>query len=128
MNDFVSIIIPAFNAEKTIKKSVQSCLNQSHSNIEVIIVDDGSTDGTYAAASSIGDSRIRYLKLQQNGGVCKARNFGIEFARGDFITFLDADDELLPWAIKYLLSEIQDKDISVGFYELCDSFGNVHIP
>jgi glycosyltransferase involved in cell wall biosynthesis len=90
----VSVIIPAYNAEAFIFDTVNSVLNQTYQNREVIVVDDGSTDGTMAALEPFGN-RIR-VQQQPNGGVATARNMGVSLARGEWIAFLDADDLWLP--------------------------------
>jgi len=88
---FFSVIIPSFNRRAMLKIAVASVLNQSFSDFEVIVVDDGSTDGTRSCVESIGDPRIIYL-YQHNRGVSGARNRGIALARGQYIAFLDSDD------------------------------------
>jgi len=90
MNKQVSVIIPAYNCAKYIRACLNSALNQTYTNLEVIVIDDGSTDDTKEAAVSFGD-RIRYA-YQPNRGVSAARNQGIKMAQGDYIAFLDADD------------------------------------
>lgn len=90
----VSVIIPAYNAEPFIADTVQSALDQTHENLEIIVVDDGSTDLTVACLEPFGD-RIR-VHRQANGGVARARNAGIGIATGSWIAFLDADDLWLP--------------------------------
>ncbi|MBQ9657915.1 MAG: glycosyltransferase family 2 protein [Clostridia bacterium] len=87
-----SIIIPTFNREKSIYKSVSSILNQTINDIEVIVVDDGSTDNTYEVISNIHDDRIVYIKTNHLGA-CNARNVGINLAKGEYIAFNDSDDE-----------------------------------
>lgn len=95
MSELVSVIIPAFNAEKTIARAVDSVLAQDDvAAIEVIVVNDGSIDGTKTFCEAYGE-RIRYIE-QENRGVSAARNRGIAAASGEFIGFLDADDELTP--------------------------------
>lgn len=89
----VSVVIPSFNCGQYIRRSVDSVRRQTYSNLEIIIVDDGSTDGTQDIVQGIDDSRLRYIQ-QQNGGVAKARNTGILAATGEFIAYVDADDEL----------------------------------
>lgn len=96
----VSVIIPAYNYEAYVRLAIQSVIAQSYRNIEIIVVDDGSTDGTSDAVRSFG-SRVRYF-LKDNGGLSVARNFGIDKAKGDFFLFLDADDELEPTAIELM--------------------------
>jgi glycosyltransferase involved in cell wall biosynthesis len=87
----VSVVIPAFNAERTIEQAVRSALGQSHDNLEVIVVDDGSTDGTPRLLETIDDPRLTVLG-QTNAGPAAARNAGIARATGAFVAFLDADD------------------------------------
>lgn len=88
----ISVIIPTYNRDKTILKSINSVLNQTYSDIEVIVVDDGSTDNTKKTVNSIKDKRLKYI-YQKNQGACVARNRGIEEARGEYIAFHDSDDE-----------------------------------
>ena len=88
----VSVIMPVYNRVNTIKRAVDSVLSQTYSNIELIIVDDGSTDNTLSIIQSYADDRIRILS-QEHGGANKARNYGIVNAKGDYIAFQDSDDE-----------------------------------
>lgn len=90
----VSIVLPTFNRLDVIGRAVASVLKQSHQNWELIVVDDGSTDGTRARIESL-DPRIRYIE-QSNQGVYVARNTGLSAARGRLVTFMDSDDEWLP--------------------------------
>lgn len=98
----VSVIIPAYNAAAFIADTVRSALDQSYRDLEVIVVDDGSTDGTLAALDGLG-GRIR-VHQQANGGVARARNTGVAMARGTWIAFLDADDLWLPHKLEQQLS------------------------
>lgn len=93
-SDLVSVVMPAYNAESTIRQSMQSALAQSHAQIELIVVDDRSTDSTRSIVTAIaaGDARVVPIMLDVNGGVAAARNAGIEAARGGYIAFLDSDD------------------------------------
>lgn len=88
-----TVVIPAYNAEPFLERTLRSALRQTHSNLEVIVVDDGSTDETRAIAETIAitDDRVRIISVP-NGGVAKARNIGIDEAKGEFVAFLDADD------------------------------------
>ncbi len=93
MTPKVSIIIPMYNAAKYIGESVQSVINQTHTNWELILIDDGSTDNTKSIIETyLDDYRIRYF-WQENGKQGKARNHGVRKANGFFIGFLDADDK-----------------------------------
>lgn len=91
--DLVSVIIPAFNAESFIRETIQSILDQSHKNIEIIVVNDGSTDKTEDIILSFNDKRLRYF-YQSNSGSPKAKNLGLKKARGVYVQFLDSDDIL----------------------------------
>ncbi len=89
----VSVIMPAYNAEKTINRSLNSILEQSYSNFELFIIDDCSSDKTLQIINSYNDERIILIKNDKNLGAPKSRNKAIEKARGEFICFQDADDE-----------------------------------
>lgn len=92
---FFSVIIPLFNKEKFVQNTLQSILNQSFSDFEIIIVNDGSTDESEKVVSEFQDARIRYF-VQKNQGVSMARNVGISLAQSNYISFLDADDYWYP--------------------------------
>ncbi len=106
----VSVIIPAYNAAATLKRAVDSVLSQNYPSIELILVDDASSDATHDLIKSLQDPRLRYIKLAINGGVSNARNQGIEVARGELIAFLDADDEWLPGKLELQVAEITSRD------------------
>jgi teichuronic acid biosynthesis glycosyltransferase TuaG len=91
----VSIVIPLFNAKDYIAETIESVLKQLYKNIELIVVDDCSTDGSYELVEDFSkrDSRVKLIRLEQNfGGPAKPRNIGVENSKGDYIAFLDADD------------------------------------
>lgn len=88
----ISVIIPTYNRRKTIVQAVRSVLNQSFYDLECIVVDDGSDDGTCEAIKKIKDDRLKYFELSGNFGACHARNFGIGVAVGKYIAFQDSDD------------------------------------
>lgn len=110
----ISVIIPVYNGEKTIIRACDSVLNQSYSNVELIVVDDGSKDTT---ADVLQDLALKTEKLhiitQQNGGVSRARNTGLEAATGDYIMFLDADDELETDILEKLMAVSLEKDCDI---------------
>lgn len=91
----VSVILPVFNGEATVIRAVSSVLSQTHANLELIVVDDGSTDSTLAQLASVQDERLRVLS-QSNQGVAHSRNFAFEQSTGEWIGFIDADDVWLP--------------------------------
>lgn len=104
----ISIIITVYNAEKYLAVCLDSCLNQTFQNIEIIIVNDGSSDGSLEIISTYleKDRRCRLFN-KKNEGLVKARKDGVQIAKGDFIFFLDADDVIIPQAIEILVSEQQ---------------------
>jgi len=111
----VSVILPAYNAERHIGACLAALRAQTLADIEIICVNDGSTDGTGAlmAAQAALDPRIRALH-QANAGVSAARNAGLDLAQGEYIAFADADDHLPPQAFETLLKTAQDADIAIA--------------
>jgi glycosyltransferase involved in cell wall biosynthesis len=107
----VSIIIPTHNREAYLVEAIDSALAQTYPNTEIIVVDDGSTDGTRARVSAYGD-RIKYV-FTANGGVAHARNVGMSVATGRYLTFLDSDDLLYPYAVE-LEAAVLDRYPDVG--------------
>ena len=112
MGPLVSVVIPVFNGERFLREAVQSVLDQRYSPVEIVIVDDGSTDGTETVARSFSET-VRYLK-QTNKGPAAARNRGIEHAQGSLLAFADADDLWPPDKLKLQLSYlIEDPAIEI---------------
>ncbi|MGV7107618.1 glycosyltransferase family 2 protein [Flavobacterium sp. U410] len=113
----VSIITPTFNSAKYIAETIRSVQDQTHDNWEMIIIDDGSSDETENIVVSLKekDQRIHFYKLNQNSGPAIARNTGIEKAKGDYITFLDADDIWFPKFIETSIATIQETNIPFVF-------------
>jgi glycosyltransferase involved in cell wall biosynthesis len=112
-SSLVSIIIPMYNAEKYIRETLYSALDQTYKNIEIIVIDDGSTDKSSQIVSSIKDKRLKY-KHQENSGVSSARNHGLSISKGKFINFLDSDDLLYKNAIVEKLKYFEkDKDFGI---------------
>lgn len=106
INPLVSIIIPAYNADKTILRAVNSCLAQTYVNLEVIVIDNRSDDTTAEIVKRIQDSRVKYYYSLIKGRSL-ARNIGLDKAKGEYIQFLDADDELLPTKIEKAVGHLQ---------------------
>ena len=102
MLDLVSVVIPVFNGERHVAEAVRSALLQSHPHKQILVINDGSNDGTLDVLSQFGDS-IRVISVN-NGGPARARNLGIKMAEGNFIAFLDADDV---WATGKLAAQVR---------------------
>lgn len=108
----VSVIIPAYNSAKTIRKAVNSVIKQTYTNIEVIIIDDGSFDNTKEVLKEFTDAEINYF-YQENKGVSVARNKGIELSMGDYLFFLDSDDYLDLDLIEKMVELIKRHDLDM---------------
>jgi glycosyltransferase involved in cell wall biosynthesis len=111
----ISVVIPAFNAERYIREAVLSALTQSHQNLEVVVVDDGSTDGTAAAIAELNDPRLRIIS-QKNRGVSAARNQGLRCTSGEYVAFLDADDYWIPGKLEAQVQAFNSREelVAVG--------------
>ena len=114
----ISVILPTYNREAVLMRSVDSVLNQTVSDLELILVDDGSTDGTQTLIESIQDPRIRYLKLDGNHGACAARNAGLDAARGEWIAFMDSDDAWTPNKLERMMCVMEQTGADVCFHRL----------
>lgn len=111
---WISVIIPVYNAEHTLQQMVDSLNKQTFQNFEVILVDDGSTDGSLELCRALAEQSERYaVYTQENQGAYAARNTGLSHVTGEYITFVDADDELDARYLERLLEDIQDADISI---------------
>lgn len=101
----ISVVAPAFNAASSISRAVRSVLGQSHESLELIVVDDYSSDATAAVAleAGAGDERMQIVSTEVNRGPSHARNLGISLASGTWVTFLDADDAYLPHRLEHML-------------------------
>lgn len=117
MKEKISIIVPVYNAEKYVENTVQSIINQTYKNIQIILVDDGSQDRSLKIIQKLAknEKRIKVIH-QENKGVSAARNTGISHATGDYLTFVDADDFLEPKACEILYDNIKkyNSDISIA--------------
>jgi glycosyltransferase involved in cell wall biosynthesis len=121
----VSVIMPVYNGEVYLEKSINTLLSQSFNDWELVVVDDGSTDTTPLILQRFTDPRIRTFR-QKNGGEARARNTGLANVTGEYLAFLDADDEYLPDALKNLVSYLDNNpEFSVVFSDgyICDSKG-----
>lgn len=113
--DKVSIIMPVYNAEKFVSKAINSVLNQTYKDIELIIINDGSTDKSEQIIKAVKDKRIQYFHVN-NSGPSTARNLGIEKAEGEYIQFIDSDDYLNNDSTEILVNMIKHSDFSIASY------------
>lgn len=122
----VSVIVPAYNGDRYIAEAIEGVLNQTHSEYEIIVVDDGSTDNTRKVVQQYGD-RVNYLS-QSNQGVAASRNLGLAAARGEYIAFLDQDDVFLPHKLASQVA-LFDRDAALGIvnsgWQIVDERGTV---
>ncbi len=125
-NPTVSVVIPTYNRAYIINQTIQSVLAQTYPDFELILVDDGSRDNTQEVVNKFNDSRIRYIQHERNAGVSAARNTGIEAARGEYIAFLDSDDEWLPEKLEKQLKLFQQSEPQVGAIYTWLCFINEH--
>lgn len=123
-----SIVVPVYNVEKYVEKCLISILRQTYKNFEVIIVDDGSTDGSYKIIKKVIDNDKRFkVYKKENGGLSDARNYGIKYVTGDYLLFVDSDDyvgEDLLLKLNNVLSKAQT-DLVTFNSVVCDDLGNV---
>ncbi len=123
MTDQVSIVMPAYNAEKFIAEAILSVQAQTYSNWELLIVDDCSTDDTAGIVERFAreDTRIRYYKQPENAGAAKARNKAIEMAQGRYLAFLDSDDLWTPDKLEVQIGYMQRENVSFS----CSIYGKI---
>lgn len=124
----ISVIVPVYNVEKYLDKCVESIVNQTYKELEIILVDDGSTDNCPAMCDEWAkkDSRIKVIH-KENGGLSNARNVGLDFAKGEYITFVDSDDYLFNQSLEKMLKALEEyeADISMVSSISVDHKGNV---
>lgn len=127
----VSIIMPVYNAEEFIERTILNLNEQTYDNIEVIVINDGSKDNTRVVLDKLSQRKDLYIKLrvihQANMGICHTRNNGLDVANGKYIAFMNHDDFMLPNAIELLVkkAEVENADMVIGGYELVDVEKNV---
>lgn len=112
--DKVSIISPVYNSAKYLKQTIDSVLEQSYTNFELILINDASTDNSLDICKSYNDDRIVIINLEKNVGVCKARNIAIKQATGRYIAFLDTDDFWHKEKLKTQINIMKDKNESIS--------------
>ena len=126
----ISVIVPVYNSKETLERCVKSLLSQTLKDLEVILVDDGSSDGSGALCNGFSREDIRIRVIHKgNGGVSSARNAGIEAAKGEYLMFLDSDDYAEPDMAEKMLEGIGDDDIAIcGFHHHYQGRDIVRIP
>lgn len=117
----ISIVIPVYNSSKYLQECIDSCLNQTYQDFEIILVDDGSTDTSAEILdyNAKRDHRIKYFK-QNNAGSCSARNNALKHATGEYIFFLDSDDSIYPNTLEVLVNAIKSADVAWGNASICN--------
>ncbi|MGA9380619.1 MAG: glycosyltransferase family A protein, partial [Phormidium sp.] len=116
----ISVIIPAFNSEKTIRETIESVLHQTFSDFELIVINDGSTDAILEIVTSIKDPRIKVFSYP-NTGVAASRNRGFSHSCGEFIAFLDADDLWTADKLEAQLKALQENPQAAVAYSWMDN-------
>ena len=126
----VSVVLPVYNREDTIARAINSVLNQSYTNVELIIVDDCSTDHSLRVAHEFQDDRVNVIALQQNVGANSARNKGAMEAQGQYIAFQDSDDEWFRDKLETQIRDMVDRKLTASFcaHYLIDGVGSTIIP
>lgn len=125
-NKDISIIVPIYNAEKYLKKCIDSLLEQTKKELEIILINDGSTDNSEEIIKEYKDKRIKYFK-NKNQGIGKTRNFGIEKAEGKYIMFLDSDDYLDKTACEKMYNKVENEDLDVAICDFYKEYDNGNI-
>ena len=129
MNELVSIIVPVYNVEKYIIATIESVLKQTYTNWELILIEDGSTDGTKEVVTKylqeLADDRICFHIIEENLGAAGARNYGMDISKGRFVTYLDSDDLWIPEKLQKQVAFMLEKQAAFSFtgYEFADASG-----
>jgi len=117
----ISVIVAVYNAEEYLEECVESILTQSYRDIEIILVDDGSTDGSGELCDALAENDDRIAVIhRENGGVSKARNMGLDAARGDVIAFVDCDDYILPGMYEAMLDKMKETGARISVCTVID--------
>lgn len=124
MEKLISVIVPVYNVEKYLQDCVESIINQTYKNLEIILVDDGATDtsGKLCDEFAIKDNRIKVIH-KTNGGLSDARNAGLDVARGEYISFIDSDDWIAPDMYEKMMAAISEYEVDLccaGRYDVYD--------
>lgn len=120
----ISVVIPTYNRANLLSRSIQSVLNQTYEDFEIIVVDDASSDGTEEIIKHFDDQRIKYIRHEENRGAAAARNTGIRYSRSNYIGFLDDDDEWAPVKLERQIQHLEkhcQADVVYTGMSVCDS-------
>lgn len=128
MNDLITIVVPIYNVEPYLKKSIDSIINQTYQNLEIILVDDGSPDNSGKICDEYAkkDNRIKVIH-KENGGLSSARNAGIDMAKGKYISFVDSDDYISNDYIEYMYNILKKYNVKMSTCETQVIYGNENI-
>lgn len=124
MSARVSVILPTYNRGYILKRAIMSVLEQTYTDIELIIVDDGSTDNTRRIVDEIEDHRMKYIQTTINRGVAAARNEGLEYATGAYIAFQDSDDYWKKEKLELQIKKISEENAGFCYHKVQYDFGN----
>lgn len=125
MKHLISVIIPVYNVKKYLKRCLDTVISQSYKNLEIILVDDGSTDGSDRICDEIAKSDSRIVVLhKKNGGLSDARNYGLDHSKGSYISFVDSDDWIAPTMIEDLYNTILKYGVKLAVCEAIYAYDN----
>ena len=130
MNPLVSVIIPVYNVAPYLREALDSVIGQTYHNLEILIIDDGSTDGSESICDEYkSDARVTVIH-QKNGGLSNARNTGLDLAQGEFVCFLDPDDAYDTFFVERLIAPMisDHHDIAVCRFSVYKTTGRMHDP
>lgn len=128
MSNLISVIIPIYNVEKYLEKCIKSVINQTYTNIEIILVNDGSTDKCACICEKYKkiDSRIVIIN-KENGGLSDARNVGIDVSKGEYLAFIDSDDYVSEDYLEYLYKIICENKVDISVCDFCEVYENENL-
>ena len=118
--ELISIVVPVYNVEKYLDKCVKSIINQTYDNLQIILVDDGSKDNS-GKLCDLWEQRDRRIitKHKDNGGLSDARNYGVKFAEGKYVMFVDSDDIISEYIVEYLMKLIYETNSDISICDHC---------
>lgn len=126
----VSVVIPTYNRARLLPEAIRSVARQTFEDFEIIVVDDGSTDNTAEVVEALNLPRLRYIRCRENSGANRARNIGIESARGTYVSFQDSDDEWAPQKLAKQVAMARELDADIVFcaFNRVDDGGSTRVP